>query len=192
MRDTHCIHKYRVSRNEREREKDHPARRLATKIACFGVNDRGEISPCSWHARRTWCRAWLTQFREMMQRRDQLRHSPHIHTYSTVGNSPPAYNTRCCSANITAREYSRVATSLKKTFRYRVSAALLLLSARTHTRVCLFRENASRPRSIGTRSGRKCQPRAHCVNTPAHERDPPVVAWKFPIYRVRLAWFFQR
>lgn len=98
-------------------------------------------------------------------------------THNTVGNSPlpRLYNAAarpiCAEPSRAeprrAARAARVATSLKKTLRYRKRRV-------TFTGARVFLENTFLPRGFGTRSRRKCQPAV--VST--HSRDPYTVNFR--------------
>lgn len=111
-----------------------------------------------------------------MQRRDQLRRSPHI---TQVGNSPLPRLTMLLGQYAPRRERRALRHRSRKRFVI-VSAALLLPSAR------VFLENTFLPRGFGTRSRRKCQP-------PLYQHPLATLLYReFPICRTRPARSFRR
>lgn len=71
-----------ITRRQREKRSS-GKRKFDDKNSRFGINDRGEISPCYMHSELGVSRAWLTQFREMMPGSVTA-----FATHNTVGNSP--------------------------------------------------------------------------------------------------------
>jgi len=109
----------------------------------LGVNDRGEISLCTLH---DTARNSVSRLIDAVPRNDAAGSVTAFATYNTVGNSPlPAGLPCCCSANMCAApRCENVATSSKKTFRYRKRRV-------TFTGAPAFLENTFLPRRASAR-----------------------------------------
>lgn len=163
-------HEYQVFRYQRERKKDRSGRHLVTKIAAsvltievkfrHAVDMHGELGVAlDWRSSEKWCSAGISY---------GVRHTYIYNNGRQFSALPRLYNTVARLIYVRG-ESSRVATSLKKTFRYRVSARRYFYSA-AHTRVSLSRKCFS---AAQLRHAKQAQmSTAHIVLTRSRARPP--------------------
>jgi len=145
-----CTFAFFVSSLRVSRKGKWEKRRLTTKIAASALTIAVKFRRAVTCTANLVSRAWLTQFREMMQRRGSVTA---FATHDTVGNSPlPRLTIPLLGQYARRRERGRRCDiAQENALRYRKRRV-------TFTGARVFLENTFLPRGFGTRGRRKCQP----------------------------------